>query len=119
MDAMSLSSAAEFRGEGDRSVAANRNDSSGSAVWADENVGGDAQLLAQPDDHGDGQGPLVVEHFGDARSASDDARKVASGQPHLLHPEPDGIDRVWRIDGVVLRLARYVAFHAYPTDTLR
>jgi hypothetical protein len=35
---------------------------------------------------------------GDARSASDDARKVASGQPHLLHPEPDGIDWVWRID---------------------
>jgi len=51
------------------------NDSSGSAVWADENVGRDVQLLAQSDDHGDGQGPLAVEHFGDARSASDDARK--------------------------------------------
>ena len=38
----------------------NRNLSSGAAVGADENVGRDAQLLAQPDDHGDGQGPVAV-----------------------------------------------------------
>jgi len=37
-------------------VAVNRNLSSGAAVWADENVGRDAQLLAQPDDHGDTMG---------------------------------------------------------------
>ena len=35
-------------------------------MWADEDVGRDAQLLAQPDDHGDGQGPVAIEDFNEA-----------------------------------------------------
>ena len=66
--------------ENANAVAVNRNLSSGAAVWADENVGRDAQLLAQPDDHGDGQGPVAVEHFGDARSASDDVDKTLTSR---------------------------------------
>ena len=38
-----------------------RRNSGGAAIWADENVGGDAQLLAQMDDHGDGRGPVVSD----------------------------------------------------------
>jgi hypothetical protein len=59
----------------------NRNRSSGSALRADEDVGRDAQLLAKPDDHGDGQGPSAVEHFRDAPTASDEAMRSFRVRP--------------------------------------
>jgi hypothetical protein len=70
-------------------------------VFADEDVGGDAEAFVEAADHGEGEAACVVEDFGDAGAAADEGFEVAACEATLFHGEFDGLDGVWGVDGVV------------------
>jgi hypothetical protein len=59
-----------------------------------QHLGGDAELLVQPPDHGNRQTSPAVQHFRHARPRADEWLEVLAGQPLLLHAKLDGCNRV-------------------------
>nr|VFK61217.1 MAG: hypothetical protein BECKTUN1418F_GA0071002_12492 [Candidatus Kentron sp. TUN]VFK70216.1 MAG: hypothetical protein BECKTUN1418E_GA0071001_12492 [Candidatus Kentron sp. TUN] len=59
---------------------------------------------AESSDHVETQGTLAVQDFGDLGSGTDIPDKIFPGQSHLIHAEPDSLDRIGWVDGRVLLL---------------
>ena len=65
----------------------------------------------QSPDHSERQRPLAVEHFTDAVAAADIRDEIPGFQSLVLHVAPDGLDRVRKVDRVMLRLPRFDQGH--------
>jgi hypothetical protein len=54
--------------------------------------------------HGNAERSSAIEHLGDAGAASDDVHKIGARQTHLIEAKQNGVDRIWRVDGMMSRL---------------
>ena len=79
---------------------------SGRALPPDQRVRGDPHLVANPRDHCDGQVAAPIEHLGHPGAAPDDRHQIGAGQAHLLHTEENRVDRIGRVDRLMLGLVR-------------